>query len=216
MNGKVQSKGFGYPGLNLTLAHNGTAGASTGGSINITAGTLSGNGEIDADGGSDELGGNGSGGRIRVKLTAQDATFDDNSVNMHARGGSGDGPKANVVDAAAGTIALQTAADGGNAGTVVIKNRVRMLNNVPVPVGATHFPSMQDGDASLSGVRLEIATDARVFLTRDARIKSIEVDGTVLRNGSYSAAQLNALFGTSQFSGNGVVSMGSGFAIIVK
>ena len=216
LNGKVQSKGFGYPGLNLTLAHNGTAGASTGGSINITAGTLSGNGEIDADGGSDELGGNGSGGRIRVKLTAQDATFDDNSVNMHARGGSGDGPKANVVDAAAGTIALQTAADGGNAGTVVIKNRVRMLNNVPVPVGATHFPSMQDGDASLSGVRLEIATDARVFLTRDARIKSIEVDGTVLRNGSYSAAQLNALFGTSQFSGNGVVTMGSGFAITVK
>ena len=216
LNGKVQSKGFGYPGLNNNANHNGTAGASTGGSINITAGTFSGSGTIDADGGNDELGGNGSGGRIRVKLTASNATFDGNAVNMHAMGGSA-GPKANVVDAAAGTIALQTAADGDSSGTVVIKNRIRKIDGVDAPVGATHFPSMQDGDRKLSGVKLVVEANTFVKLTRNVAIKEMTFEGDNVRRGVYTATQLNETVGKAMFSGNGVLTIGSsGFAIIVK
>lgn len=217
LNGKVQSKGFGYPGLTLTTAHNGTAGASTGGSINITTGTLFGSGTIDADGGGDEFGGNGSGGRIRVKLTAANATFDGQSINMHARGGVGDGPKANVVDAAAGTIALQTATDNESSGTVVIKNRIRKIDNVDVPVGATHFPSMQAGDRRLSGVKLVVEADTFVKLTRNVAVKEMTFEGDNIRRGAYTAAQLNETVGKDRFSGDGVLTVGgTGFALIIR
>ena len=217
LNGKVQSKGFGYPGLTLTTAHNGTAGASTGGSINITTGTLLGSGTIDADGGGDEFGGNGSGGRIRVKLTAANATFDGQSISMHARGGVGDGPKANVVDAAAGTIALQTANDSDASGTVVIKNRIRKINNVDVPVGATHFPSMQAGERRLSGVKLVVEADTFVKLTRNVTIKEMTFEGNNIRRGVYTAAQLNETVGKARFSGDGVLTIGgTGFALIIR
>lgn len=218
LNGKLEAVGFGYPNFNA----GNSVGASSGGTVNLTTASLSGSGSINADGGCDEEGGNGSGGRVRVKLTSAAATFSDfNVANITAMGGTHrDGnyhaPMAGVVDAAAGTIALQTAADGSNAGTVVIKNRVRTLNNETVPAGATHFPSMQGGDASLSGVSLDVAADANVFLTRNVAIKMLTVNGTQFRSGSYSAAQLNGLLGTSQFSGDGVVSIGGGFAIIIR
>ena len=215
LNGKVLSKGFGYPGLTLTTAHNGTAGASTGGSINITTGTISGNGTIDADGGSDEYGGNGSGGRIRVKLTAQNATFDGQSITMHARGGVGDGPKANVVDAAAGTIALQTAADNDRSGTVIVKNRIRRIDNVDVPVGATHFPSMLDGDRRLNGVKLVVESDTFVKLTRNVSIHELTIAGSNVNRGVYTADQLNEIVGKSIFSGSGVLTVGGGSGFVV-
>lgn len=213
-NGKVLSKGFGYPGLNNNANHNGTAGASSGGSINITTGTLSGNGTIDADGGNDELGGNGSGGRIRVKLTVQDATFDGNSINIHAMGGSG-GPKANVVDAAAGTIALQTAADNDRSGTVIVKNRIRRIDNVDVPVGATHFPSMLNGDRRLNGVKLVVESDTFVKLTRNVSIHELTIAGSNVNRGVYTADQLNEIVGKSIFSGSGVLTVGGGSGFVV-
>jgi len=218
VNGSVEAVGFGYPNFNA----GNSVGASSGGSINIMARAISGTGSITADGGCDQEGGNGSGGRIRIKLTGANSGFEGFDLSKitayggYRRDGAAHGPVAGVVDAAAGTVALQTASDGASSGVVKIANQVRLLNNEPVPVGATHFPSMQGGDARLTGVDLEIAEGTRVLLTRDCKIKSLTVNGTLLRSGTYRAAQLNEMFATSQFSGDGSLSTGQGLSVVVR
>ena len=223
LNGKLESVGFGYPGLNNNDNHNGTAGASSGGTINVTAGTLAGNGTINADGGCDELGGNGSGGRIRVKLKGTDATFADNAINMHAKGGmfrDGGymGPRLDLVDAAAGTIALQTAADSATSGTVILRNEIRQINGTPVPVGATHFPAMTGNDGEkLSGVRLVVEADTFVKITKDVTVAALTFEGAAVKRGTYTAAQLNTAVGKEMFSGAGSLTIGNkGFAVLIR
>lgn len=219
LNGRLEAVGFGYPNF---VAGN-SVGASSGGTINLTTASLAGSGTINADGGCDEEGGNGSGGRVRVKLTSAAATFNDfNVANITAMGGTRrDGnyhaPIEGVVDAAAGTIALQTATDNESSGTVVIKNRIRKIDNVDVPVGATHFPSMQAGDRRLSGVKLVVEADTFVKLTRNVAVKEMTFEGDNIRRGAYTAAQLNETVGKDRFSGDGVLTVGgTGFALIIR
>ena len=220
LDGAIQSVGFGYPNFN----NGNSVGASSGGSINLTAASIAGSGSISADGGCDEEGGNGSGGRVRVKLTGATSTFEDFDVSkITARGGTSrdgtyQGAHSGVVDAAAGTIALQTAADdNATAGTVIVRNRIRKIGDETVPVGATHFPSMQDGDTKLTGVRLVVEADTFVKLTKDVTVASLTFEGDVVKRGSYTAAQLNSLLGKDMFSGTGILTVGSkGFALFIR
>ncbi len=95
----------------------GNCSGGTGGAIDITAGTLSGSGRILAEAGSKQDK-RGSGGRIAVKLTSPGADFSDFSGKISASGrvlGSG-----GSSDSSAGTVYLQTAADGDKGGTVTI------------------------------------------------------------------------------------------------
>lgn len=95
----------------------GNCSGGTGGSIDITAGTISGTGRIVAEAGSKQAV-RGSAGRIAVKLTSPGADFSSFSGTISASGrirGSG-GP----ADSSAGTVYLQTAADGEKGGTVII------------------------------------------------------------------------------------------------
>ena len=104
-------------GMLETYAAGGNCSGGTGGAIDITAGTLSGSGRILAEGGTKQAQ-RGSGGRIAVKLTGAGADFSNFTGTISASGrvlspgGS--------ADSSAGTVYLQTAADGEKGGTVYI------------------------------------------------------------------------------------------------
>ena len=104
-------------GIQETYAAGGNCSGGTGGAIDITAGTLSGSGRILAEAGTKQAQ-RGSGGRIAVKLTSANADFSNFSGTISASGrvqGSG-----GDEDSSAGTVYLQTAADGEKSGTVRI------------------------------------------------------------------------------------------------
>ena len=215
INGKVEAVGFGYPNLNT----GDSVGASSGGSINLTVASLSGAGEINADGGCDQEGGNGSGGRIRVKLTSAKASFNEFTGSIHAYGGTKrDGGPVNqvegVVDAAAGTVVRQLASDPVNGGTLVISNVTAGRIN---SAGATHFPAMQDSETKLYNLAVEVAAGTNVRLTKMVNVASLKVNGVDIAIGLYTAQQLNALTSTEQFSGPGQVFVGKrGLAIVIQ
>ncbi|MCR5839923.1 MAG: hypothetical protein K6G94_09865, partial [Kiritimatiellae bacterium] len=104
-------------GMLETYAAGDNCSGGTGGSIDITAGTISGTGRIVAEAGSKQAV-RGSAGRIAVKLTSPGADFSSFSGTISASGRVlGFGGRA---DSSAGTVYLQTAADGEKGGTVYI------------------------------------------------------------------------------------------------
>ena len=110
---------------------------------------------------------------------------------------------------------MQTAADNDRSGTVIVKNRIRRIDNVDVPVGATHFPSMLNGDRRLNGVKLVVESDTFVKLTRNVSIHELTIAGSNVNRGVYTADQLNEIVGKSIFSGSGVLTVGGGSGFVV-
>ncbi|MBF0246435.1 MAG: hypothetical protein HQL31_14420, partial [Planctomycetes bacterium] len=97
-----------------------TLAGGSGGSIYLRTGTLSGSGNICADGGvAFSSYGAGGGGRIAVILTGAGADFTAFTGPMHAYGGI-----SNAVgeDGAAGTVYQETQAQAGGAGYLIIDN----------------------------------------------------------------------------------------------
>lgn len=101
-----------------TYAQGGNCSGGTGGAIDITAGSLSGSGRILAEAGIKQAQ-RGSGGRIAVKLTRAGSDFSTFTGTMSASGRALS--PGGSADSSAGTIYLQTAADGEKGGTVYIK-----------------------------------------------------------------------------------------------
>ena len=102
-----------------------------GGSIDIMAGTISGSGTINANGGSISST-QGGGGRIAIKLTASGADFSHFAVSNVFASGRTYGNTANEkTTSSAGTVYLQTAAEGDKCGTVYIAMSAgnRLANN---------------------------------------------------------------------------------------
>ena len=99
--------------------HNKSAGP--GGSIKVTAGALAGSGTISANGARHAGSACGGGGRIAIRLTGKDATFDAFEGQVVASGRySTDGNPGG--SGSAGTVYLQTAAEGEGLGTIRIAN----------------------------------------------------------------------------------------------
>lgn len=97
--------------------------AGSGGSIDITAGKFSGSGKVNASGGNSGKDSNsypGSGGRIAIKLTEPDATFDDFSGTIMAYGGSRSN---NSLIAGSGTVFLKTGDEAMNEGTLIVEGK---------------------------------------------------------------------------------------------
>lgn len=173
-------------GYILAIGHGWNAetgkGASTGGSINITAGELLGTGSISANGGQDTAVGSGSGGRIAVRLTGSGADFSNApTMTANGRGGSASG----ATSSAAGTIYLQTASDQEGCGTVRVSNpnNLATLQDEAIPPAATHLPAKQDGDSmpALKKTKWELSGRGAIRLTRDVQIASLSLaadDGT--------------------------------------
>ena len=186
MDGVIRSRGFGYA-LNGTIPETGEStagGAGSGGSINITAASLSGSGSIDANGGNNGLYGPGSGGRVKVALTGAGEDFSGFAGTIEAVGGwmeSLESPEFfDVSPAAAGTVCLQA----GAANPVVKVHNVfriagvdstwRVATGEAVP-SATHLPSMQGGDvmSALKKTAWELSGRGAIRLTADARVASL-------------------------------------------
>ena len=246
VDGTVATRGFGYA-LNGTIAETGeptAGGAGSGGSISITAASLSGAGTIDANGGNNGLYGPGSGGRVKVALTGNNATFDSFSGTIEAVGGwmeSLESPTIfDVSPAAGGTVCLQT----GNSNPIVkVYNVFRIAgsdSNWRVATGeaipsATHLPAMQDGDslAVLKHTEWELSGQGAIRLTRDVQIASLSLatdngtqmiytDGHNLKTAALyiNGARLRGTFtkdNAAWVDGEGSVTVGgSGFAVFVR
>ena len=104
-------------GMLETYAQGGNCSGGTGGAIDITAGSLSGSGRILAEAGTKQAQ-RGSGGRIAVKLTGAGSDFSTFTGTMSASGRALS--PGGSADSSAGTIYLQTAANGDKGGTVYI------------------------------------------------------------------------------------------------
>ncbi|MBF0244310.1 MAG: hypothetical protein HQL31_03440, partial [Planctomycetes bacterium] len=93
--------------------------AGAGGSIYLRCATLSGSGKISADGKGGSGYGGGGGGRVSVVLSETGADFSVFGGLISAYGGQGTGAR---EDGAAGTVYLETAAQGSGAGNLIIDN----------------------------------------------------------------------------------------------
>jgi hypothetical protein len=145
-------------------------GGGSGGSVRITAGTLSGAGEISARGGARRTTqpgkGSGGGGRISVRLTE---SADTGSVRFYAHGG-------NLSNyGAAGTLYVRAFEDSETGGRVVYDNNgyATLTNSFSV------FP----GEDDLPKARV-VVTNAgtRVNLSADARCQELTLDAGVVFN----------------------------------
>ena len=151
-----------------------------GGSINIRAGTLTGTGSIRANGGpagSSTYG--GGGGRVAVRLTQAGATFDAFGPANIGAAGSSAGTTNPVYMSSAGTVYLQTPADGEGAGQVVVRND----NNRTNATAVTWLPSLVSGGEAdaLGQSALSLEACARVQLATSLVMRSTTiVTNTVL------------------------------------
>ena len=240
VDGTVATRGFGY----ALWGEEVRGGAGSGGSINITAASLSGAGTIDANGGNNGVYGPGSGGRVKVALTGNNATFDSFSGTIEAVGGwmeSLESPTIfDVSPAAGGTVCLQA----GNSNPVVkvynvfriagIDSNWRVATGEAIP-SATHLPAMQDGDSlpALKHTEWNLSGHGAIRLTRDVQIASLSLttdDGSQMiytdgYNLKTAALYVNGtrLRGTytkdnaEWVAGEGSVTVGgSGFAVFVR
>ena len=226
LNGQIAADGFGYPTTaGAESGRQDSAGASSGGVVDLEAGKLLGQGSIHANGGCDEANGNGSGGRVRVKLTQAEATFTEWTDRIRAVGGyfrnnTEQGQNDGVMDAGAGTVVLQTAKDSDTTGTIRIIGLSDYTDILPRknPSGAMHIPAMLDSDRSLSQTTLFVGANTPVKFTRNFAVRALTVGDTRVKRGKWTAAEVNAQLGedVTLFSGGGTVSIGqSGFVIII-
>ena len=184
--------------------------AGAAGTINITAGTLAGSGSMEASGYSDHNANKygGGAGRIAVRLTAPGATFDAfGETRIKAQGYNSGVPQ---VMTSAGTVYLETPADGPDGGKIVIWNGNNAAN-----IAFTPFPSSAPGGEAedFRNARLDIGQAARVKLFAPMRINEaltragteLDLNGQkltldklalsgqrVTRSGAFTAAQLLA------------------------
>ncbi len=225
VNGSIYAEGFGYDLISVC------AGASSGGSVNLTTGRLLGIGKVSANGGKCTTSGSGSGGRVRIKLTNPAATSAEFRGTASAYGAIGSATYS-LPCSAAGTVTWQTASDAADSGIVIVDNDKTNAAGV-TGVMATHLPPMQDTDASLrntiwvlrgngmlrvtknvtlQGLTVEsasakILTDGHVVSVRD-----FVVNGVKQKPGLYTAAEFpNLLLGTG-----GVNALGGRTVLLVQ
>ncbi len=227
-------------------SHNGGGNASggAGGSLDFTAGRLSGSGSITADGGSYAWQ-RGPGGRVAVKLTGAGAGFADFAGEIRASGRAVS--PGGAEDASAGTVYLQTAADGDKGGTILIA--MREGNRFAGNTNTTEMVSLgYGGDAvadykkvkyvvrdygraavndDMKAASIEIA-DANSSLDLEGHtltVKSAKVNGVRLAPGTYAARSTVAigegtlgdyLVDTADGAGGALVVSGESFVIIVR
>lgn len=234
VDGSIDADGFGY---NLD-----DFAGSSGGTVNVTAGTIAGSGRITANGGSCNCG-PGGGGRIRVALTAEGASFDGFSAPAQIIANSGTlvttSPMTTIRDTTIGAAGTVTLVAGGEAKVVVADTcATRRTPTTETLVSATHLPASANPTEDLKESRWELLDYGKIRLTADVKVAALTVtdtakqkvflDGHTLRvsaltvgaqrlRGMHTAASLNALLGAEVFEGEGSVFCGGpGFAIIIR
>lgn len=169
--------------------------SGSGGSLNLTAATISGTGIIASDGHSPSAQRNssvtlanlngsgcfagGGGGRVAIRLTQKDAVFPSTFERISAWGGvfteypstvSEDGQN---TMASAGTLYLQDGSQAEGTGRIIVDNGNRS-NNFK---GWTPIPALNNGDAAadLKEASLWVTNAARVTFPIDLKLAALDV-----------------------------------------
>ena len=215
LNGSANANG-------LPEAYNqgGNASGGAGGAIDITAGRLAGAGSITANGGC-YLWQRGPGGRVAVKLTSSGADFSSFSGTIEASGRARNDGYKGPGDASAGTVYLQTGAEGDKSGTIGIGQSLAEsyygTGGVSSNTNTTEMVSLGYGgddvrdyrrvkyvvrdygraavNVDMQAASIEIS-DANSFLDLEGHllvVTSARVAGRNVPPGTYTAAQLETL-----------------------
>ncbi len=177
LDGAITADGGEARGSGSTYAG---ASAGAGGTINVTAGALAGEGKITADGGCGGAyyAGGAGGGRVSVRLAGAASTFSDWwTTNILARGQSLGSYTAKA--SSAGTVYLQEAANGEAGGLVVIRNDLAIQAAAANNNATTRYPGNGDGcdtPAALKKTSLLVAGAAHVELTDTMRSAALEIE----------------------------------------
>ena len=187
------------------------------GSISLTVGSLAGTATISANGLSGNTGvsadgyGPSGGGRIAIRLTDANATFSNQDLaRITACGVTQATVNSCTNTSSAGTVYLETAAQSGRRGLVIVRNDNNTANMAYTPIPAA---AEADSAEDFSKASLSVEAAARVKLFADLKMNRLGMaDGTILdlnghvitvtraqignakfSNGTYTAAQLQVL-----------------------
>ena len=211
------------------------------GSIALTVGSLAGAATISANGLSGNTGvatqgyGPSGGGRIAIRLTDANATFSNQDLaRITACGVTQTTVNSCTNTSSAGTIYLETAAQSGKRGLVIVRNDNRTANMAytPIPAAAEADSAEDFKGASLSVeaaarvklfdslrmIALDMATDTKLDLnSKTLTVKSARVNGVKLAPGTYAAGNAAVSgFVVDSATGGSLVVSGGGFSIIVR
>lgn len=168
---------------------------SSGGSVKMSIGSLTGTGSITACAGAGRYAyaGGGAGGRIAIKLTDAKAAIPDTIV-VNAGGSYGYAFNAKATKlGSAGTVYIETATDGAKGGTITISNwKDRSMSEF---TSATVFPTTpivayNNGDAVAD------FNDANLIVTNNA-IAEVSVAALKMRSFAVAANSKLDLFGNT-------------------
>ena len=220
-------------------------GAGSGGTINITAQTLSGNGSISASGTPGYIawdeGYNGAGGRVAIRVLNEDVGTDGIWTRITATGVStnqvvANGKPSSEVrnqNTSAGTIYLQGKSDGEKGGTIYVKNKADYdTSNV-----ATWLPAGTLGDAAadFASSKLVIADRGVVAIGENIKFASVSIaanskldlagknvkvshaylNGERLKSGEYTAANAAVTGYVLDSVGGGTLKVGEGCFMLI-
>ena len=156
---------------------------ASGGSVNLTAASIAGAGDIHANAGNASTGRLGAGGRVAVVLTGAGSDFSAYTGAVEALGGRVTGSE--KAFGSAGTVFKKTADD--SCGTVVIANRQAAGASEFTEMDRTDFPKTQDNDPNeVKNVAIRLGTKATLNLTADATVSALVFDSNdarILLNG---------------------------------
>ena len=214
----------------------------TPGSISLTVGSLAGVGTISANGLSGNTGvnktdgyGPSGGGRIAIRVTDAEASFSaQDLVRITARGVTQTTVNSCTNTSSAGTIYLETAAQSGKRGLIIVRNDNNAANMAYTPIPAAAETDLTDDfkkasltlDAaarvklfdSLRMIALDMATDTKLDLNgKTLTVKSATINGVKLAPGTYAAGNAAvAGFVVDSATGGALVVNGGGLTILVR
>ena len=216
------------------------------GSISLTVGSLAGTATISANGLSGNTGvsatdgyGPSGGGRVAVRLTDANATFSNQDLaRITACGVTQATVNSCTNTSSAGTVYLETAAQSGRRGLVIVRNDNKTANMActPIPAAAEADSAEDFRKASLSVeaaarvklfadlkmVELELEADTALDLNgRAFSVRAAHVAGGNVPPGIYTASQLQTLgfdevIDTADGAGGTLRVLGAGTVFIVR
>ena len=230
-------------GIGGTLTLNGVATAKPGcdssrpgaaGTINITAARLEGTGSINADGNSREYYdssmagkyntyGASGGGRVAVRLTGAGADFTPEWISkITARGVASNVGDKQANSSSAGSVYLQSAAQGEKCGSIIIRNDGTTANDawtsLPGKDGVDAAADFKNASLSLLDCgkvrlydtvqmsKLTLAADCKLDLNGNTlTVSSAKLGDTTLAAGTYAASDYSAYLADSATGGSLVV-----------
>ncbi len=176
---------------------------SSGGTVDLRSGSLSGNGSISARGGQATLGPDddkgGGGGRIALRLTSGTSL---GGVTVMASGGMGgisNPGGANTAAGGAGTVYIEKMGDAAGAGTLIIDNGLSTTNVTTY----TELPPSNTTTDDLSRVTIVLTNGAWVKLRANVRANTLSLAaGTRLDLNGYTGTVVSLTINNRSFIGN--------------